>query len=360
MKRNIQYGLILFVLVAACKPQPEIKPQRKDIVDAVFASGKLYSEKQFKITAFTEGYLLNSMVAEGDTIKPGQSLFKLQNDVQQTQVQNALVNYQFAQENAADNSPQLTQLQQQINQSLKKKQTDSINLNRYENLIKTNAVAKADYDKVLLEYQNDVSTITVQQKQLADLRRTLALNVANTKAQYEIQMENNHFYLLTAQSGGVILTVYKKNGDLVKKGETIADAGSGKIIAKLDVAEDDIQRVQMNQLVLVSLNTEKATVYQAKVTKIYPFFSESTQSFTVEASFTEMPPQLKDGTKLQANFIISEKKNALVIPAAYVLEGDSVMVKGAAKKLYVKLGIKTLEWAEIISGLTENDVLTIK
>jgi multidrug efflux pump subunit AcrA (membrane-fusion protein) len=357
MKENIPYALICFLLIVSCNSIVEIKPERKDMIDAVFASGKTVSSNQYKITAFTEGYLNTSFVVEGDSVKKGQHLFRLENNVQQTQVENALVNFKFAQSNLSNNSPQILQLQQQINQAIIKKQIDSINFNRYQRLIKTDAVAKVDYDKVSLDYQNDISNIIVLQKSLADLKHNLSLNEANTKAQYKIQQENNQFYTLTSETNGLILTLFKKNGDLVKKGESIADIGTGKIIAKLEVAEDDIQRIQLNQQVVISLNTNKNKLYKAFVSKIYPSFDESTQSFFVEATFTEMPDALKQGTQLQANFIITEKKNVLVIPSIYLLDGDSVQTKNEHKKIAIKTGIKTLEYVEIISGLSENDIL---
>ena len=357
MNKYVPFFCFAALLVQSCKPRPEAVPQHRRIVDAVFASGKAVTSTQFKITAFTEGYLISSLVTEGDSVKTNQPLFKLQNDIQRTQVKNALVNYEYARTNAAENAPQVIALQQQIRQAVIKRQTDSLNFSRYEHLIKSNAVAKADFDKASLDFQNDIYNQIVLEKQLEDLKHTLHLNVDNSKAQYDIQQQNNAYYFINAASNGVIQNVYKKNGDLVNKGETIADMGNGKIIAKLQVAEDDIERVSMHQQVLISLNTNKNKVYKAFVSKIYPFFDVTNQCFTIEATFTEMPPQLKDGTQLQANFIVSIKDSAMVIPSSFILDGDSVTLKKDKQKVAVKTGIKTLEWTEILGGLTDNDII---
>ncbi len=350
---------ILFLLITSCNKKTGIQPQHKDIVDAVFASGKAVTVNQYKVTAFSEGYLTTSLVSEGDSVKLGQRLFSIQNNVQQTQEVNALDNLKYAQTKMADNAPQIQSLQEQINQAGIKKQTDSINLNRYQNLIKTNAVSKADCDNVALTYKNDLSSIKVLEKSLADLKQTLALNATNAKAQYQIQQQNNGYYTVLSAANGLILNVYKKNGDYVKKGETIADMGNGIVIARLQVAEDDINRIQPNQLVLLSLNTDKDHVYKATVSKIYPSFDASSQSFIVEATFTEHPKVLKDGTQLQANFIIEEKKNVLVIPATYLADGDSVTLQEGHKKLGIKTGIKTLDWVEVTDGLSGNETIEL-
>ena len=176
---------------------------------------------------------------------------------------------------------------------------------------------------------------------------------------YQIQQQNNGYYTVLSAANGLILNVYKKNCDYVKKGETNADMGNGKVIARLQVAEDDINRIQLNQLVLISLNTDKDHVYKAAVSKIYPSFDESSQSFMVEATFTDHPSVLKDGTQLQANFIVQEKKNVLVIPATYLSDGDSVTIQEGHKKLAIKTGIKTLEWVEVTDGLTGYETIEL-
>jgi len=359
MRHNILSITIGCFFLISCKKQEGIQPKHKDIVDAVFASGKAVTVNQYKVTAYSEGYLTTSLVAEGDSVKVGQRLFTIKNDLQQTQEVNAFDNLKYAQSKMANDAPQIQSLQEQINQAEIKKQTDSVNLNRYKNLIATNAVSKVDYDNVALTYKNDVTNVKVLEKQLADLKQTLDLNAKNAKAQYQIQQQNNGFYTVVSVAYGLILNVYKKNGDYVKKGETIADMGNGKVIARLQVAEDDINRIQLNKLVLISLNTDKDHIYKAAVSKIYPSFDASSQSFIVEATFTEHPAVLKDGTQLQANFIIQEKKNVLVIPATYLSDGDSVTILEGHKKIGIKTGIKTLEWVEVTDGLIGNETLEL-
>jgi hypothetical protein len=62
---------------------------------------------------------------------------------------------------------------------------------------------------------------------------------------------------------------------------------------------------------------------------------------------------------LQANFIVSEKKNVLVIPTNYLSDGDSVILQDGNKKQAIKRGIKTLEWVEVTDGLNGNETLAL-
>jgi len=349
--------LLVLLTVAGCRHKNEIKPERKDIVDAVFGSGHLENNNQYTVMANAEGFVSAAYVVEGDTVKAEQNLFRLSNDVQQTQVSNALTNLSFAKTNAAQGSPQIEQLKVQIAQAKQKLSVDSTNDQRNSRLVKTQAVAITDFENAKLTYQNSLSSLRVLQKNLADLQHNLNLNVANAAAQYDIQKENNQYYVIKSKGPGVVMNVSKKVGDYVKKGDAIALLGTGGIIIKLDIAEDDISRVKTGQKTLISLNSEKDKTYEARITKIYPSFNSTDQSFIAEAVFLNVPGGLLNGTQLQANIVVQEKKNALVIPSYILFNDDDVLIAGTKEKRKVSTGIKTLEWTEITGGIGENDVL---
>jgi multidrug efflux pump subunit AcrA (membrane-fusion protein) len=343
-----------FAALTSCQHTVSTSPQYRDIVDAVFASGSTQAKEQYKITAYADGYLQQSLVAEDDSVRKGMLLFRIANDLQRTQIQNAATNYDYALHNASDKGPQIQQLESQITQAQEKKTTDSLNYTRYQRLLPSHAIAQVDYDNARLTYEASATNLTVLQKNLEDLRTNLNLNTENTRAQLREQEENNAFFVITGSTNGRIENVYKNDGDLIRKGDVIADLGAGLQIARLLIAEEDIQRIQLGQHVLVSLNTDKVHVFNATVTKIYPSFNTSDQAFIAEATFDPLPPNLRNGTQLQANIILGEKQHVLVIPTNYLLPGDSVILAENHSHTPVKTGIHTLEWVEITGGLRDN------
>ena len=350
---------LIFLSVLGCGQENAIHPQRRNIIDAVFASGHIENLYQYSINANADGFLKTVSVVEGDTVKTGQLLFKLTNDVQKAQVYNARTSLNYSEFNAREGSPQIEQLKYQIIQAQEKKSTDSINNVRYAHLVKSNAVAKSDADNARILYLSDASNLDVLKETLKDLYHNLKNNVDNARAQLDQQQGNDDFYLLKASNPGIVLSVNKKLGDLAKKGDIIAQIGSGISIAKLYIAEDDIQRVKLGQSVLISLNSEKNHPVNAVIKKIYPQFDNNDQSFVADAYFNDTAFRPINGTQLQANIIISQKNNAMVIPSYLITNGDYVFVKGKADKVPVTTGISTLEYTEILSGLNENDVLLV-
>src|SRR6201986_2463089 len=221
MKNYLVVFILFLAAFAGCTDQNEIKPQRKDIVDAVFGSGHIENKDQYAVTANTDGYLKESFVAEGDTVKTNEKLFRLTNDVQQTQVSNALTNLQYAKSNVQPKAPQIEQLKTQIAQAQDKLGVDSLNYARYKRLVKTQAVSNSDFENVQLQYQSSSSSLKVLQHNLADLQHQLNLNEENAKAKYNTQQENNNYYNIEGRANGVVLSIAKKNGDYVKKGDII-------------------------------------------------------------------------------------------------------------------------------------------
>ncbi len=349
--------LILLLFAMSCRRNNEVKPRHQEVVDAVFGSGHIENRDQYAVMANQEGFLKEVFVKEGDSVRKGEILYRIDGQVQQTQVANAMDNLKFARTNVAPSSPQVEQLKIQIVQAQTKATTDSLTYARYQRLVKTHAVSNSDMENAGVQYTASASNLEVLKRNLADLQHNLKNSVDNARAQYNIQSQNNDYYSVRAKADGIIFTLTRRVGDYIKKGDQMAEVGAGSPIIKLYIAEDDIRRVQPGQEALISLNSNKDSVYKALITKIYPAFDSNQQAFTVEASFQQIPPVLINGTQLQGNVILEDKKDALVIPSYYLLPGDSVLLKQNKEKRAVKVGIRTLEWTEILSGVGENDVL---
>ena len=358
MRKNIvQYCLIGVTLLTACNRPEKIQPQRKDIVDAVFASGNIITDDQYSVTSLTEGYLVNSFVKVGDSITEGQLLFEIYDEVQKSQLESATANYQNALDNVGSNSAIIQQLNAQRTQIKNKFFNDSLNFIRYSNLVKTNAVSESDYEKAKLAFNNSKQELQSIEIQIQDTKKNLELELIKSKANLAAQQNASSYYYLNSRVQGTVLQIFKTNGDLVRRGETVAEIGAGNFVIKLFISEDDINSIKVGQDVYVELNTEKNKSYKAGISKIYPAFDPKEQSFIAEARFVEPVTNLKSGTQLQANIVIRQKERALVIPANYLLPHDYVNISNKKEKVKVQVGIRTPEWAEIISGLDETTTI---
>lgn len=362
LNKNIQrqwlYYIALSIGLLSCSKVDRVQPISHSIVDAVFASGYLITENEYIVTANTEGYLSHANVEEGDSVHINMPLFRLSNDVQNEQLSKAQANYQDALNNLKLDAPERVQLMLQIEQAKEQLALDKKNYTRYTNLLRTGAIARQEFDRVKVQYENAKRNVEILERSLSDLLDRLRLNLKNAKTELAIQKENNRDYFLTSSIQGKVLQVFKQQGELVRRGEAIAKIGGGETLVKLFVAEEDINRVKPGQDVLVSLNTDKEQLHKAVIRKRYPAFDEVEQSFIVEAGFKQTPNNLFANMQLQANIIIYQKDKALVIPSQYLVKGDSVYLEDG-KKRRIEVGIRSDKWVEILHGIDETTSLRL-
>jgi multidrug resistance efflux pump len=201
-----------------------------------------------------------------------------------------------------------------------------------------------------------LSELQVLEKSLEDLMNSLQLNLENAESQLEIQKEYYGDYFIKSAKKGRVLNIYKEQGELAKRGEYLAKIGSGKTIAKLFIAEEDINHIKVDQKTKIALNTDKDKAVDAVVSKVYPSFDVAEQSFILEADFLEEDNTILANTQLQANIIIAQKETALVIPAEYLAKNNKVTLSDNSV-VTVEVGIRSSKWVEIISGIDETSTL---
>ncbi|SDN11024.1 efflux RND transporter periplasmic adaptor subunit [Siphonobacter aquaeclarae] len=343
-------------VLASCQQQERTSPQRKTVEDAVFASGHLEQENEYVVAASVDGTLQRLSIKEGDQVPAGAVLAHIKSDVTANQLTEAELVYTDAARNASAQSPQLSQLSIQIDQATAQLEQDLLNWQRYKALRASNSVSQLEAEKAELQYKASVSALDVLKKNHQELERSLKLQAATSRTKVKSQQSLLADYQVRVARAGVVLTVYKKEGELVRKGDVIARIGSGASVIKLFVAEEDIGKIRLGQAAVVQLNTYPDTVFKARLSKIYPAFEETQQSYVVEARLLQSPVVLFSGTQVQANVVTGVRNNILVIPASYLSKGKLVTLESGGQRVIVS-GYKSKEWVEVRSGISEKDVI---
>ncbi|MEO1415586.1 MAG: HlyD family efflux transporter periplasmic adaptor subunit [Bacteroidota bacterium] len=355
-KGYIIYLIGLAVLTAACTQQEQTQPALKNIEDAVFASGYIEQEYNYTVSAKVDGILLSCPVKEGDSVTKGEIIATIENDVQNNQLQDALAVYADASQNASANSLQLQQIQTQIDQAKQQLAFDKENYVRYKDLREKNSVSQLEFEKIALQYQASQNNLESLEQNFAEVQKSLKLTEERSLVQVQTQRSMLKDYQLTTGVSGQVINVFKKQGELARRGEPIAKIGSGQYLIKLFVSEDDITKVALGQWVATSINTYPDEAFRARVTRIYPGFDEAEQSYIVEAAFEQMPEKMFSGTQLQANIEVGGRQNVLMIPTSFLSRGSYVMLENGREKQIIT-GSTNKDWTEVVSGLSPEDII---
>lgn len=362
MKRQLSW-LLLAAAVAGCgSKQKEIKPEMKLLTSAVYASGSLVPEQEYKVVSSVDGYLVQALVKEGDTVHKGDLLFIVSNEVHNAQALGAEALVKRTMPAVVDNAPVFKELQGRTEVARIKMQQDSLQYTRYKNLFGQNAISKSNYEKYYLQYQSSLKDYQNLKQNYQQQRISGDLQLQQAQNQLIVAAAQADIGKLKSFVNGVVYDVYKKEGDLITPSQPVALVGAGNMYAKLLVDEDDLDKVYEGQLVLITIDAFPDKVFKAHISKVYPLLNKVEQSFRVDAVLDQPVPVTMYGLNLEANIVVADKKNVLAIPRAALMKGDTVLVRenGDAKKIKITKGVEDDNWIEVRSGVTASSTIIMQ
>jgi len=161
---------------------------------------------------------------------------------------------------------------------------------------------------------------------------------------------------------GQVYETYKEQGEAVRRNDAVALVGEkGAKYLQLAVDQQDISKIKIGQIVEAKMDIATDKIYKARVTKIYPNMNSNDQSFRVDADFVDDPGLQFINASVEANIILQNKENALVVPRQAIRAGDEVMIKTSTGNKSVKItkGLMNMESVEVLSGITDQDDLVM-
>jgi multidrug efflux pump subunit AcrA (membrane-fusion protein) len=353
----INYLLIGLLFSVGCKNKTEtITPTKSNITESVYAAGVVKSENQYEVFSQINGKIVNIFVKEGDLVKKGQPLFKLEN----TNTQLSTVNAQISAEanDYVPNHEKLIDAQNTIELARKNLNNEYIMLARQQKLWAKDIGTKVELEQRELSLEN--AKVNVRKAELAykNINRQLKLTSDQSKNQLKIAQSTEDNLIIRSEVDGLVYKISVKQGESATSTKPIAIVGQKNFIIEFNVDEFDIVKIQKGQKVIIRMDSYEKKTFEAQINFIYPMMDEQKRSFRIEAIFTKEPILLYPNLTLEANIIINEKKNVLTIPTNYLANNSYVILEdGTVKK--VTIGLKDYSTIEILNGIDENTKISM-
>lgn len=351
-------AVVLLLFSGGCKKGGEtIRPEIKPLTEAVYASGHVVSDQEYQVFAQTDGILKEKQVEEGKPVDIGQVLFVLESPQQTAKLQLAQEAYDIASKNYQNQGPALREARSALDAAQAKLSFDEANYKRYQDLFQNRATSRSELEKFKLAYENSQSEFQAAKSRFDKLKNQLALDLQTAETNLKVAKDETSRSEVKSQIEGVLLKTLKEPGEYVKKGEVIGIVGQlSSFYLQLAVDELDVNRVKTGQVALVKIDAYPNKIFKARISKIYPIVDQRDQSLRVDAQLSDTLPGYYSGLALEANIIIRQKDEALVIPRTVVLPGDSVEIKtdGKEQKIKIKKGLETLSEVEVLAGLDKD------
>lgn len=354
MRTHLFVVLISVVFYRCNDNKNTIRPYKKDIIQAVYASGKIYPVDAYNVYTKLPGYISKIHVKVGDTVEAGQALITIRSEINEKNTEIAYNQLKLAQLNNSEQSPILNSLKKEINAALIKYQTDSVTYQRYSNLIKNNLVTQVQFDQIKSQYEVSKQYYQKLLNNYEQTKNQLKIEHENAQLQYEAQKANLSEYTIVSAIKGKIYDILPKEGELISNTSLLMVIGNKSVFeAELFVDETDIHLIKPDLKVVYQIDAFPNKLFSGSIKTIYQRINPVNKTCRCIADIHSDGYSFFSGLSAEANIIIAEKKQALVIPKTYLYNQTFVITKNK-DTIKVKKGIEDLEYAEITEGINEN------
>ncbi len=282
-------------------PVQLVAPTRGEAIDAVFATGSVEPVLQLPVAPRVGGRVIELLVDEGQTVKKGQLLARLET----------------------------AELEAQLQELAARERQAQLALDRAEALVRQNFVAASEADRTRAE------------------RDAVRAQIERVRAQ-------RAYALLHAPLPGVVLRRDAEPGQFFAAGQPLlylGDALNLRVSAEVD--EEDIPRVRPGMPVVLRAQALGPQVFDGTVDSITPRGDPVARSYRVRIALSAPPAALRVGMTVDANLIAARRAEALLLPSAAVLKGQVWQVaEGRARAAKVQAGASGNGRVEIRAGLT--------
>lgn len=356
MKYFLSICIIVLMFFSCGEKKEKIYPEKMPLTESVYASATVQPDSLYQAYSIVMGILDKNWVEEGDKVVKGDRILQITNTSPQLNMENTKLALQLARENYSGHAAVLSSIKDEIQAAELKLKNDSINYFRQKNLWDQNIGSKVEYDTRKLSYELSQNNLNLLKKKYSQTKNELETQLRQAENNYQTSLTTTNDFTITSKINGTVYALYKNPGEIVNTVEPVAAVGrSDKFIVELLVDEVDIVKLKIGQKVLITLDSYNSEVFEATLDKIYPRKDDRSQTFKVEALFTDPPVTLYPGLSGEGNIIIAEKEETLTIPKEYLINGSKVLTDNGETE--VTIGLQNLESVEILGGIDEKTAI---
>jgi HlyD family secretion protein len=278
---------------------------KRNITEIVTASGKVYPEKEVKISPDISGEVVElSVIQEGDSVHKGQELAKIYADVYTTQRDQASAQMNQQEALVSNMAEQLPGLKASM--EVAKKTFD-----RQKQLLDQKVISLSEYETAESTYK----TATASYLAALQTVRGNQAGVASARANLTIAAKNLSRTTVVSPIDGVVSLLSIKKGERVVGNSMMAGtemmrvADMSKIETIVDVGENDIPKVHLGDSALISVDAYNNRKFRGIVTQI-------ASSVTTALGTSTTTVSTNDVTNYKVHIRLSpESYNDLIDPA---------------------------------------------
>lgn len=328
-------------------------------VAAVYASGAVEAVDRVDVAARVAGPISELPVREGDAVKKGDLLARIDVPVLGLEVTKARSDSAAAASRLVV-GPALEALRAQRAALAAQLAQSESELARVEALLKSGSISSADRDRAKAQVdalRAQIASLVAQERDLG-----IALRAEADRQRVVLETAKSRFGDAEVRSplGGTVLTRNVELGTVVAVNQTLLRIGDlSRLHLEVNVDEADVARVREGQDAAIRLYAFGTDVFDGRVGKVYPEADRDKKSFRVDVDFVSPPRGLRPGMTAEVNIVLARHDAVLVAPVEAITDGRvQVVENGRIRTVTVTVRQRDLVSAEI-EGVPEGALVVV-
>jgi len=279
----ILLGLLIGAAIIKSKSKPKgtavftEKVKKRTIVETVSASGKIYPEKEVKISSDVSGEVVELYVKEGDSVKIGQVLARVNPDTYQSAVERTSAGVNAARSQAGATNLNIETAKAQRDQIKSQWDNAKKNLERSKSLLQEGIISQSEYDASETTFRNLSASLASAENSISTAKKNAEASgyqVKDAEALLKETRTNLGRTTIKAPASGVISKLNIEKGERVvgtiqmSGTEMMRIADLGAMEVQVEVSENDIIRVQVGNTTDIEVDAYQNRKFKGTVTDV--------------------------------------------------------------------------------------------
>lgn len=350
---------------------PVYTVKRGDLVETVVASGKVRSPQRVELGSQITGKVARIPVAEGQTVRAGEVLIRLEDSELRAAVEQAKAGVAESElrlrQLAQLGLPLALQSQRQAEANYLQAQRQ---FSRFGELHNRGFISQAQLDEVqrnrdVAESQLRANQLQVQSNQPRGSDFRLAQTaLQQARASLNLAQVKFDYATIGAPVSGTLIARSVEPGDVVQPGKVLmvlSPSGETQLVVQID--EKNMGLLALGKKALASADAYPGQRFEAEVVYINPAVDPLRGSVEVRLRAPQPPAYLRQDMTISVDIEAARRGNTLVVPsdAVHDAAGEKPWVwrvkSGKAHRQPVTLGLRGEGKLEVLQGLSAGDQL---
>ncbi|MFT9486061.1 efflux RND transporter periplasmic adaptor subunit [Tepidibacillus infernus] len=347
--------------------------ERKTVEHTERYVGTIKANQDVLVLPKVSGKVQEVYVKQGDTVKEGQVLIKLDDRDLQDRLHQAEAAYQQALNGLTQakegKGSNLVQAESRLKQAEDAFQQAKKNLERIKTLYETQAVSKSQLEQAEATYLQAETNLKVAQDAAEKANSNVGIASSESAVQQaKVGVEQAQHAIadskITAPIAGQVVAINTEKGEMAGPQSPVAQiVNANQVTVQLNVSETSLQSFKLGQQVKVYVSALNQD-FAGEVTFIAPSANAQTLTFAIEVVIKNEQQQIKPGMLAEVT-LIKDTKQQIIVPTQAILGNGNqtyvyIIQNGKAVKRPVKVIEMATEETTIAEGVSEKDTVVIK